>query len=297
MRILHTADWQIGKSFRFADDETQAVLRAERLEMIQRIGKVAEQNEACAVLVAGDVFDVSNISTETLRKPIERMRQFPSIEWHLIPGNHDAHVANGPWERLLRLDLPSNVHVHVTPQPVPLADERAWLLPSVLTQRHLASDPTEWMNAAQTPPGAWRIGLAHGSVREFGSTPSSTNNLIAIDRAVQANLDYLALGDWHGVNRIDERTWYAGTPEPDGFDLGGDGGGQCLLVDLYSDKPPQVQPLTTGRFRWVNESAAVRTEEDVSILESRLPDRYADSSSAHAQRFVSFTFARASLRR
>jgi DNA repair exonuclease SbcCD nuclease subunit len=102
MRFLHTADWQIGKSFRFADDDTQAVLRAERLEAIQRIGRLAEQHDARAVLVAGDIFDVGNISTETLLKPIERMRQFPSAQWHLIPGNHDAHSANGPWERLLR---------------------------------------------------------------------------------------------------------------------------------------------------------------------------------------------------
>lgn len=279
MRFLHTADWQIGKSFRFADDDTQAVLRAERLEAIQRIGRLAEQHDACAVLVAGDLFDVGNISTGTLLKPIERMRQFPLVRWHLIPGNHDAHFANGPWDRLQRQGLPDNVCVHVTPQPIPLVDERAWVLPAVLTQRHMAIDPTEWMNAAQTPPGALRIGLAHGSVREFGSTPSSTNNLIAIDRAAQAKLDYLALGDWHGVNKIDERTWYAGTPEPDGFDLGGGGGGQILLVELDGDGSPRVQPLATGRFCWINETAAVRSAEDVLLLESRLRALNSDLSS------------------
>lgn len=283
MRFLHTADWQIGKSFRFADDDTQAVLRAERLEAIQRIGRLAEQHDACAVLVAGDVFDVGNISTETLLKPVERMRQFPSVRWHLVPGNHDAHFANGPWDRLLRQRLPNNVCVHITPQPMPLANERAWVLPAVLIQRHMASDPTAWMNAALTPPGAFRIGLAHGSVREFGSTPSSTNNLIAIDRAAQAKLDYLALGDWHGVNKIDERTWYAGTPEPDGFDLGGGGGGQVLLIELYGDAPPRVQPLTTGRFRWVNETAVLRSAEDVSLLESRLRSLDPDLSSVLLQ--------------
>ena len=94
---------------------------------------------------------------------------------------------------------------------------------------------------------------------------------------------HLALGDWHGVSKVDERTWYAGTPEPDGFDLGGEGGGQCLLVELDSDKPPQVHPLTTGRFRWVSETSAVRTEEDVSILESRLRSLNSDLSSVMLQ--------------
>jgi hypothetical protein len=139
------------------------------------------------------------------------------------------------------------------------------------------------MNAAQTPSGARRIGLAHGSVREFGSTSSSANNLIAINRATQANLDYLALGDWHGVNRIDDRTWYAGTPEPDGFNLGGEGGGQVLLVELDGDAPPQVKRLVAGRFQWMNETAAIRSAEEVSLLESRLRSLDSDLSSVLLQ--------------
>jgi len=280
MRFIHTADWQLGKSFRFADDETQAVLRVERLEAISRIGRLAEEHGACAVLIAGDVFDVSDVTTDTLLKPMERMRGFGSIKWYLIPGNH---VANGPWDRLLRQELPGNVIIHTKPKPVPLVDESAWVLPAVLTQRHSSDDPTAWMNMAHTPPGTCRIGLAHGSVRAFGSTPTSTNNLIAIDRAAQANLNYLALGDWHGVNRIDERTWYAGTPEPDGFDLGGEGGGQVLLVKLDGANTPRVQGLTTARFRWITETAAVRSAEDVLLLESRLRALDPDLSSLMLQ--------------
>ena len=34
MRFLHTSDLQIGKTFGFVDDETLAILRAERLEVI-----------------------------------------------------------------------------------------------------------------------------------------------------------------------------------------------------------------------------------------------------------------------
>ncbi len=158
MRFLHTSDLQIGKAFRFVDEETISVLRAERFDVITRIGRLAKEHAACAVLVAGDVFDVGHVSVETLLKPIERMRSFPEINWHLIPGNHDAHVQNGPWDRLLRIGLPSNGVVHTTSEPQPLADDSAWVLPAVLTQRHGTGDSTEVMEG--TSPRKARYVLA-----------------------------------------------------------------------------------------------------------------------------------------
>ena len=50
------------------------------------------------------------------------------------------------------------------------------------------------------------------------------------DRAATARLDYLALGDWHGTRRIDARTWYSGTPEPDRFKANEPG--NVLQVDI-----------------------------------------------------------------
>ena len=111
--------------------------------------------------------------------------------------------------------MPPNIVIHVTPEPGPIADGSAWVIPAILTHRHMSGDPTATFESAVTPPGALRIGLAHGSVRSFGSTDYTTNNLLAPDRAATARLDYLALGDWHGASRVDDRTWYSGTPEPD----------------------------------------------------------------------------------
>jgi DNA repair exonuclease SbcCD nuclease subunit len=278
MRFLHTSDWQIGKPFRLFEDETIAVLRAERLEVIGRIGELAMTHQAAAVLVAGDIFDSATPGADLLRRPIERMRQFPQVEWHLIPGNHDAHTANSPWERLLRTELPANVVIHTKPEPRPIGDGTAWILPAILTNRHVSADPTAYMDAAQTPEGALRIGLAHGSVRIFGSSSHSTNNPLALDRADRARLDYLALGDWHGASRIDDRTWYSGTPEADAFDLGTGGGGQVLLVDVEAGGLPVVTPLESGRFLWRSEAATLNSAEDIGALEARIRDIHTDLS-------------------
>lgn len=274
MRFIHTSDWQIGKTFRLVDDETLAILRSERLEAISRIGRLAQEHGACAVLVAGDVFDVTGVSLTTLLQPIERMRQFDGVEWHLIPGNHDAHGTDGPWERLLRTSVPENVKLHTRPEAQQIRGSSVWVLPAILTQRHSLVDTTLLMDTMSTPEGALRIGLAHGSVRSFGSTDASTNNLLAIDRAAKADLVYLALGDWHGGVQIDERTWYSGTPEPDGFAKGGDGGGSVLLIDIDEEKGssqvPVVTPLATGRFIWREEATTLNEATDIAALDARV---------------------------
>ncbi|MBV9655130.1 MAG: DNA repair exonuclease [Acetobacteraceae bacterium] len=277
MRLLHTSDWQIGKCFAFLGTEGREILRDARLEAISRIGRLARQGGASAVLVAGDVYDVATPSDQTLRQPIERMRAFPDLAWHLIPGNHDPHSAGGPWERLARAGLPDNVRAHLTPEPAPIGDGTAWIIPAPLTRRHAAGDPTQTMDAACTPDGAIRVGLAHGSLRSFGSDGSTTHNLIAPDRAETAGLAYLALGDWHGAQSFGPRSWYSGTPEPDGFDLGGGGGGEVLLVTIDGPRAlPAVERHRVGGFLWRREAATLHGVTDIDVLETRLRGLHPD---------------------
>ncbi len=268
MRFVHTSDWQIGKGFRFADDDTLSVLQDARLDAINRIGRLARAEGAPLVLVAGDLWDMAAPSERTLRQPVERMRQFPDLQWHLIPGNHDPHLPGGLWERLLRSGLPDNVRPHLLPAPAALGDS-AWLLPAVLDRRHAFNDPTAVMEAMATPDGAVRIGLAHGSVRAFGSDPAEAHNLLAVDRAERSGLGYLALGDWHGTVQVGPRSWYSGTPEVDGFDRGGDGGGSVLVVSDASGRFEAV-PHRIGRYLWRQERATLTGRADIDALEHRL---------------------------
>ena len=274
MRFVHTSDLHIGKTFRFADDVSQ-VLRDERLDVVTRLGELARSQGASDVLVAGDAYDVETPSERTLRQPIERMRAFEAVQWHLIPGNHDAHTPRGPWDRLRRLGehegFPPNVHLHLAPEAVPLGGGAAFLLPSVLTRRHAAEDPTAWMDEAATPERAIRIGLAHGSVASFGSDTSLTPNRIAPDRPTRAGLAYLALGDWHGAFAVSERCGYSGTPETDDFDVGGDGGGTTRVVEVEGTRaPPAISTHRTGRFIWNKLNVTLHNATDVDVLETRL---------------------------
>lgn len=142
------------------------------------------------------------------------MKAQADVRFLLLPGNHDPLRADGLWSRLAA-DTPANVSALTEARPLELGTGdggQAVLLPAPLAHKRSVADPTRWFDQAETPPGALRIGLAHGSVQTFGG--DADPNLVAVDRARRAGLAYLALGDWHGRTRIDERTYYSGTPNP-----------------------------------------------------------------------------------
>ena len=273
MRLIHTSDWHVGKVFPFAGDGVMALLQKARLDAIAAIGKLAMAEDARIVLVAGDIYDRESPDAKTLAEPLEVMRRFSAVAWHLIPGNHDPDLPNGLWHRVLSIGLPANVRIHREATPIGL-DERTWLLPAPLRRKHSLSDPTAWMDEAATPDGGRRVGLAHGSIAEFGNS-ERTPNLIAPDRAAKAGLAYLALGDWHGAKAIGKNTWYSGTPESDGFDQSDSG--QALLVNLASGVP-DVSVVRTGSYRWLKTSIAVQNADDIRRLDQQVRDGQEDLS-------------------
>jgi DNA repair exonuclease SbcCD nuclease subunit len=266
MRFIHTADWQIGKVFkRFGDRE--ALFRDARLAAVDAIGELAIREQIHHVLVAGDIYDVQTPLPTTLRAPLERMRRFERVSWWLLPGNHDPHRPKGIWEQIAGADLPPNVRPLLTPQPVEIAPG-AFVLPSPLTRRADSNDLTAWMNDAPTPPGALRIGLAHGSVTGFDSE-GEASNLIDPARPERAGLSYLALGDWHRTLRINDRVWYAGTPEPDRVDS--QEYGKVLVVDAKgASERPAVREEVVGRYRWLGMTSEISDEQSVADLEERV---------------------------
>lgn len=270
MRFIHTADWQIGKVFRrFGDKE--ALFREARLDAVEAIGRLALAEGARHVLVAGDIYDAETPLERTLWGPMERMRRFPGVTWHLLPGNHDPHRPKGLWEQLAGADRPANTRLHLAAGPVEL-QPGVFLLPAPLTRKSEAGDLTGWMDAATTPAGAIRIGLAHGAVAGFsgqGRGEGEAGNPIDPARPAKAGLAYLALGDWHRTQPVNDRCWYAGTPEPDR--MGSQENGQALVVDVSTaTAPPQVKTVVVGRFRWLSHAVTLGEDEDLAGVEREI---------------------------
>lgn len=267
---MHTADWQLGKGFANIPGDAGGALRDRRIETVKAIGRLATERGVDAVLVAGDAFDANAVAHRTLIRMLDGLGEFTG-DWVFIPGNHDPALADSVWTHLQERKPPANVHLALQPeQPLLLAGGRAVVLPAVLQRRHEIRDLTAWFDRTETPEGAIRIGLAHGSVPEYLDTGSATiNNPVTANRADAGHLDYLALGDWHGTLRINHRTWYSGTPETDSFSSS-DPGNVLLVAIGEAGAPAAVETVPTGHFLWHSEAVEVRCAEDVDVLHRRI---------------------------
>lgn len=266
--LLHTADWQTGRVFsQFEPDDAAALFEA-RFKVVERLAAIAAERNVDAVLVAGDVFDLQTVSDKTIRRMFNAMQGF-SGPWLLIPGNHDSALSESVWSRAERLGaVPPNVVCCLEPKPHTVAGKFV-LLPAPLTQRHTYGDLTDWFATAPGDGGLPRIGLAHGCVQGILSEDIDSANPIAAGRAGEAGLAYLALGDWHGTRQIDERTWYAGTPETDRFRA--NDSGQALLVTIADDGAlPEVEAVRTGQFAWQQLEPRLAVASDIDELVEKL---------------------------
>ena len=275
-RILHTADWQIGKPYRWIDDvQKQARLQQERVEAVGRIAEIARREEVDAVLVAGDLFDSSTVPAATVMEVLEVLGSIPCPVL-VIPGNHDHGGVGGIWRRadLQRQmqDRAENLQLLLAPEPVSVAG--ITLLPCPLLRQRDSRNPLLWLEELdwqRLDPSRPRVVLAHGSVQGFGGDDSV--NRLLLDRLPSEELDYIALGDWHGLMSVDRKTWYSGTPEPDRFPNGSDDcRAQVLLVDLQRGLPAEVKPQSTGRLQWHRITMMLNGDGDLPRLEQQLND-------------------------
>lgn len=252
----------MGRQYGSFAAEDSAALSDARFKAVERLAKLATDEKVDAILVAGDVFDAPNLSDRTIHRTFNALAAFPG-PWILIPGNHDAALAESIWTQAARLHaIPKNAHVLLKPCVTEFAKLGFAVLAAPLTQRQTHDDLTAWFDTAETPSGLLRIGLAHGSVE--GQLPEAvdSSNPIAADRAESARLDYLALGDWHGTKCINVRTWYSGTPEQERFK--DNGAGQALIVEIdHPGAEPKVTPRPVGQHRWVKLSQHLAVVSDL----------------------------------
>lgn len=273
-RILHTADWQIGKPFRWiTDPQKLARLQRERVEAVSRIADVARAESVDALLVAGDLFDSSTVPASEVLEVMELIGAMPCPVL-VIPGNHDHGGAGGIWRRedLLRRMRERAPNLELLTRPEPTTRAGMTLLPCPLLRRHDSVGPMRWLDQLDwqdLDPEAPRVLLAHGSVQGFGS--GTDVNALNLERLPAGELDYIALGDWHGLMQVQSKAWYCGTPEPDRFPTGSeDQRSQVILADLTRGQDPQVRTIATGRLAWHRITMQLQGLPDLERLQHQL---------------------------
>ncbi len=232
MRLLHTSDWHLGRSF-----HRISLLDAQR-DFLDHLLATVEEERVDAVLVAGDVYDRAVpplAAVELFDHALHRLAELrvPTV---MISGNHDSARRLGVGSGLMRH---AGIHLRTDPEgcgtPVVLTDEHGdvacYGLPDLepaLARAALGAHEgghTAVLGAAMervredlaARSGTTRsVVLAHAFVHGGESSDSerdiTVGGVSAVPASVFEGVDYAALGHLHGCQTINERVRYSGSP-------------------------------------------------------------------------------------
>ena len=259
-RFLHTADWQLGLRLNYVPGDSGASLRRQRFQTVERIAEIAHEKLVEVVLVAGDVFDSNSLGNETLQMAVDALKRFGEIPVVMLPGNHDPGTPDSILARLKN----TNPQIHIALNSEPLEFGNLEIYPCPLLSRHLFDDPTRHLPERDSTAKI-RVALAHGGILQF-TEEKPTANLINAEAVLDKGFDYLALGDWHGLFRYNDRVWYPGTPEPTRFKEKRPG--YILLVDIEAPEAvPRLDEIEVQQTRWLQEDFEFFRDEDIFLVD------------------------------
>lgn len=252
-RLLHTADWHLGKRYPSFEATAQTKLRRARLEVLTEIFAAATRNVVDGVLCAGDLFDDALPAADWWQGVLDVLRRLPANfpPVFLLPGNHDPLLVDSVWApgHPFRASLPAFVRV------VDREDFSAEIKPGLVlfgvpcVSKAGAGDPVEKIPPRASGDDAVRIGLVHGTT--FDLPNCEMNFPIRAGGARARGLDYLAIGDTHGFRVVQEEppVVYPGAPEPTAFDEV-DPGHVVLVSFSRARGRPLLRKVPVARWRW-----------------------------------------------
>ncbi|WP_169581906.1 MULTISPECIES: exonuclease SbcCD subunit D [Microbacterium] len=261
MRILHTSDWHIGRSF-----HGHATLDALRGVLDALIGQVRE-NAVDVVIVAGDVFDSAAPAAACYGVLTDALRGLSDTGATVIvtSGNHDSAARLGFQAALLR----DGIHVVTDPlsvgAPVTVTDEHGpvhlygipflepalvrhlWPEADLRSQRATIEHAMALVRADAAERGGRSVAIAHCFAAGVDATPGvereiRQGSLDVVPIAAFDGPDYVALGHIHGRQQLSERVRYAGAPLHYSFGEADKPRGSWL-VDLDADGLASVEWL------------------------------------------------------
>ncbi|MFD1826712.1 MULTISPECIES: metallophosphoesterase family protein [Mumia] len=275
MRFVATADWQLGMTAHYLDDEARPRFQQARLDAVRRIGAVAEERGAAFVVVCGDVFESNQLDRAIVARTFEVLRSF-TVPVVLLPGNHDPLDAASIYDsQAFRDRVPDHVHVLRDSAPYAVVEGveivgAPWF--SKHPTRDLVADACAGLLPA--PEGLVRVVAGHGAASTLNPDRDALAaiEVPALLKALDTGCVHVAvLGDRHSTTEVEDRIWYAGAPEVTSRRESDPG--NVLVIDVdASSGALTVEREHVGRWRFEVVDAPLSSRDDVDMLAERLQE-------------------------
>lgn len=237
MRMLHTSDWHIGRTFHGVD------LLADQAAALAAIAELVAAESVDVVVLPGDVYDRSIPSADAIAVCIEGFEAIRAAGAQIIAtsGNHDSPTRLGAGASFAAAGgLHLRTTVAAADQPVLLSDEHGAIafygipyLEPEITRAELgvpqARSHADILDAAMSRiradiagrPGTRTVVLAHAFVVGGEATGSersiSVGGVETVPLSAFDGIDYVALGHLHSPQTLSESVRYSGSPLPYSF--------------------------------------------------------------------------------
>jgi exonuclease SbcD len=231
MKILHTSDWHIGRTF-----HTHSTLDHLRI-VLDGLVEIVRERGVDVVAVAGDVFDSATPSADSyalLSGTLQRLHA-TGARVVMTSGNHDSATRLGfqsEWAGLAGIHVVTGYDQYRT--PITIDDEHGpvhfygipFLEPALvrhhypdellktheqvlgLAMRHVRADLADRGGRSVVLSHCFAAGVAASDVER----DISAGGLDLVPAAVFDGPDYVALGHIHGRARLSDRVRYSGAP-------------------------------------------------------------------------------------
>lgn len=231
MRILHTSDWHIGRTFH--GSSTMDALA----EVLDALTEQARENAVDVVIVAGDVFDSATPAGPAYTMLSDALVALNDVGATVIvtSGNHDSAARLGFQARLLRdgihvLTDPRAVGVPITvgdvdgpvrfygiPYLEPAIVRQHWPRSELRTQAQALAHAMDLVREGMRATPGRSVAIAHCFAAGVDATLGlerevRQGGLDVVPLSVFDGPDYVALGHIHGRQQISERVRYSGAP-------------------------------------------------------------------------------------
>ncbi|MEW1835580.1 exonuclease SbcCD subunit D [Microbacterium sp. NPDC079995] len=259
MRILHTSDWHIGRTFH--GHSTLDALRGVLDELTAQV----RAHGVDVVIVAGDVFDSATPAAACYTLLSDALRGIADAGARVVvtSGNHDSAARLGFQAGLLR----DGIHVLTDPDavgtPLTIDDDHGpvhfygipYLEPALLrhrwegvrTQAAVLGRAMDLVRADLAERRGRSVAIAHCFAAGVEPTPHlerdiQQGGLDVVPLSTFDGVDYMALGHIHGRQRLAENVRYAGAPLHYNFGEGDKPRGSWL-IDLDAEGLTSVEWL------------------------------------------------------